>query len=227
MENYITTSDKVLDTIKKYGVAIIPSLLDKAEISDMNNGMWDYLEHITSNFTIPISRNDKTTWRSFYELYPMHSMLIQHWGIGHAQHVWDLRQNPKVVDVFAKIWNCKGEDLLTSFDGSSFHFPPEETNRGFFRKSWLHCDQNFSRNNFECVQSWITDINRGLGIENKNDTKKTTECKIQCIDQNFLKQQNSMDKKFLEKTVLDITTGAFCNKRCESIYNHPIVTGKK
>jgi hypothetical protein len=72
-----------------------------------------------------------------------------------------------------------------------------------------------------------TDINRGLGIENKNDNKKTIECKEQCVDTHFLKQQNSMDKKFLEKSALDIYNGIQCNKKCESIYNHPIVTGRK
>ena len=34
-------------------------------------------------------------------------------------------------------------------------------------------------------------------------------------------------KKFLEKTALDIYNGIQCNKKCESIYNHPIVTGRK
>ena len=158
MDKYITTKDLVLDTMKEHGVAIIPSLLNEQEINNMNNGMWNYLEYITSDFTNaygPINRNDKKTWRSFYDLYPMHSMLVQHWSIGHAQHVWDLRQNPKVVDVFAKIWDCNREDLLTSFDASSFHFPPEDTNRGYYRQPWLHCDQSFTRNGFECVQCWV------------------------------------------------------------------------
>ena len=156
MNKYNTTQDNILKTLNKYGVAIIPSLLNETEINNMNNGMWDYLEYITSNFDSPINRNNKATWKSFYSLYPMHSMLIQHWSIGHAQHVWDLRQNPKVVDIFAKIWDCNREDLLTSFDASSFHFPPEDTNRGYYRNPWLHCDQSFTRNNFECAQSWIT-----------------------------------------------------------------------
>jgi hypothetical protein len=161
MEQYITNSNNVLATIKEYGIAIIPSLLNEIEINNMNEGMWSYLEYITSDFNIPINRNDKNTWNSFYNLYPLHSMLIQHWSIGHAQHVWDLRQNPKVVNVFAKIWNCNNEDLLTSFDASSFHFPPEETNKGYFKSLWLHSDQSFTRNDFECVQSWITgyDVN--------------------------------------------------------------------
>ncbi len=135
----------------------------------MNNGMWDYLEYITSNFDNKrggINRNDKKTWNSFYDLYPFRSMLIQHWSIGHAQHIWDLRQNPKVVDVFAQIWNVNRDELLVSFDASSFHLPPEDTNRGYLKSLndynyWLHSDQSFTRNDFECVQSWITgyDVN--------------------------------------------------------------------
>ena len=155
------TKNDIMKTLNKYGVAILPSLLNKNEIKNMNDGMWNYLEHITSDFNNTthgaINRNDKKTWKSFYDLFPMHSMLVQHWGIGHAQHVWDLRQNTKIVDVFAKIWDVNREDLLTSFDASSFHFPPEETNRGYFRNNyWLHSDQSFTRNDFECVQSWVT-----------------------------------------------------------------------
>jgi ectoine hydroxylase-related dioxygenase (phytanoyl-CoA dioxygenase family) len=165
MEYYAENNkESILKKLNKYGVAVLPSLLNKNEIKKMNDGMWDFLEHITSDFKNThgaINRNDKTTWKSFYDLFPMHSMLIQHWSIGHAQHVWDLRQNPKIVDVFAKIWDVNNEDLLTSFDASSFHFPPEETKRGFFKKYWFHADQSFTRNNFECVQSWVTgyDVN--------------------------------------------------------------------
>ncbi len=151
----------LFNLLNEKGYFIIPKLLNDEEIKNMNDGMWNYLEHITSNFDIPIKRNDKTSWKSFYDLYPIHSMLIQHWSIGHAQHIWNLRQNPKVVDIFSEIWNCKREELLCSFDSSSFHLPPEETNIGYFNDYWLHCDQSFTRNDFECVQSWITgyDVN--------------------------------------------------------------------
>ena len=189
MDKYITTKDLVLDTMKEHGVAIIPSLLNEQEINNMNVGMWNYLEYITSDFNIPIQRNDKKTWRSFYDLYPMHSMLVQHWSIGHAQHVWDLRQNPKVVDVFAKIWDCNREDLLTSFDASSFHFPPEDTNRGYFRQPWLHCDQSFTRNDFECVQSWIT----GYDVHEDDATLLFLE-KSHLYHQDF-KNQYNIEKK--------------------------------
>ncbi len=157
-------SNDILKKLNLYGLVIIPKILNQTEIENMNNGMWDFLEHITQKFEVPIKRDKKETWNSFYKLYPVKSMIIQHWSMGHAQHIWDIRQNPKIVDIFAKIWDCQPDSLLTSFDASSFHFPPEETGYGFFENNyWYHTDQSFKRNEFECVQSWITgfDVNQG------------------------------------------------------------------
>jgi hypothetical protein len=41
--------------------------------------------------------------------------------------------------------------------------PPEDTNKGWNRKLYLHTDQSFLKNDFHCVQSWITalDVNEG------------------------------------------------------------------
>jgi hypothetical protein len=90
-------------------------------------------------------------------------MLLQHYSIGHAQYVWNLRQNPKIVRIFSTIWNRVS--LLTSFDGVSYHFPHEVTKFGAFtgRSIWLHTDQSFTRNDFECIQSFVTgyDVNEG------------------------------------------------------------------
>lgn len=160
---YVTNQSDLLVTLDKYGVAIIPAVLDNDEIDKMRSGAWDYLEHITSNFELPISRDNSATWRELRKLYPKHSMLIQQWGIGHAQYVWDIRQNPKIVNIFANIWGTKPDDLLVSFDGASIHMPPEKTNCGWLRKAKYHCDQSFTRNNFDCVQSWVTayDVNDG------------------------------------------------------------------
>lgn len=162
-EKYVTTLDKVNETLDNYGVAVLPSLLNEKECTKINNGMVNFFEHITSEWAKPFKINDKTTWKELFKLYPVHSMLYQHWKIGHSQHIWDVRQNLKVVEVFAKIWNCKNEDLLVSFDGASFHLPPEETNRGWFNKSWLHTDQSPTRNEKECIQGMITslDVNEG------------------------------------------------------------------
>lgn len=164
-EKYITDINGIQAMIDKYGVAIVPNVLDGGECEEMKKGMWDYLEHITSQFDVPIKRTSSKSWVGYKQLYPKHSMLLQLWSVGHAQFVWDLRTNPKVIAPFEHIWKTKAEDLLVSFDGASFHFPPETTKFGWANpdKSVLHCDQSFTTNDFECVQSWINayDTNEG------------------------------------------------------------------
>ena len=188
-EKYISNEDNVKETLNKYGVAIIPSLLNELECDNMNNGMWDTLETITNKWTNPIKREDNKSWKELSKLFPIHSMLLQHWNIGHSQYVWDLRQNSKIVNIFSQIWNCKNEELLVSFDGVSYHMPPEITKRGWYRnKDWLHCDQCFQNNDFDSIQSWVTanDINEGDAtltfLEGSNNFHKdcSIECSIDC-----------------------------------------------
>ncbi len=158
-EKYVCSKKTLKDKINEYGVAIIPNVLDENECATMVNKIWDFFEYITQKWTIPINRNDTDTWSEFYKLYPLHSMLIQHWGVGHAQASWDLRQNIKIVEIFAYFWNCKVEDLLVSFDGLSFNLPPEITKKGWNKgNTWYHTDQSFINNDFKCVQSFITGL---------------------------------------------------------------------
>ena len=165
-EKYITDNDNILDTLNKYGVAIIPDIINQQECDAVKQGMWDYLETITAKLPVPIKKDRTSTWTSYKELYPKHSMLLKHWSIGHAQFIWNLRTNHKVIEPFEKIWNVSKEELLVSFDGASFHIPPEITSFGWAAKKdklWLHTDQSYLRNDFECVQGWINayDTNEG------------------------------------------------------------------
>lgn len=144
------------DVLRRHGVAIIPNVLNQEECQAMNDGAWDFYEAITAKLPVPLKRDDQTTWRSIHDLYLKHGMLNQHWGIGHAPYLWKLRQNPKIIAPFARLWATRPEDLLVSFDGASLGLPPEVTNRGWFRNEWYHFDQKLSVENFDCVQSWVT-----------------------------------------------------------------------
>jgi hypothetical protein len=166
--NLYCTPDTAFETVKKYGVAIIPSLLSTEECNRMNEGMWKTLGELSNG---EIKESDQASWNKFFEFAPAKSMLVQYYGVGHAQYVWDLRQNPKIINVFYEIWKKvrpdlvkKPEDLLVSFDGVAWHFPPEITGRGWYaNKEWLHVDQSPTRKDFECIQSWVTgyDVNEG------------------------------------------------------------------
>lgn len=156
-EKYACTSETLKETLEKYGVAIIPSVINEEECKKMREGMWESIEHITQNFDVPMKRDDVNSWKSFSQLFALHSMLIQRYGLTHAQYYWDLRQNVNIVDIFAKLWDVKREELLVSFDGLSLHLPHEKTKKGYYKNNnWMHVDQSFTRNDFECVQSFLT-----------------------------------------------------------------------
>jgi hypothetical protein len=171
-EKFVCTPDTLINTINTYGVAIIPNVLDDEECNNIVSGIWDFIEHITQNWAIPISRNIQNTWKYFYKLFPLHSMLIQHWGVGHSQITWDIRQNTKIASIFAKFWDCDINDLLVSFDGVSLHLPPEITNRGWKRDvTGYHTDQSYTVPGFRCIQSFIT----GLDINEYDATLSVLE----------------------------------------------------
>ena len=167
-EKYVCTKETLKATLQEYGVAIVPGVLDETECASMVSKVWDFFEHISQTWTTPLNRSNKETWPQFYKLYPLHSMLLQYWGVGHTQASWDVRQNPKVADIFAHLWNCRNADeLLVSFDGMSLHLPPETTGRGWNRgNTWFHTDQSFTTPDFRCVQSFVT----GLDIEENDAT---------------------------------------------------------
>ena len=67
-EKYVTTKENLKETLAEYGVAIIPSVLNEDECDKMVSGQWDFFEHITKDWAIPIDRNNEASWRGFYKL---------------------------------------------------------------------------------------------------------------------------------------------------------------
>lgn len=163
-DKYVTTSENLIHTLETYGVAIIDNVLNEEECQMLLKGFWNYLYHISQTWEVPIDKDNPKSWDGFSKLLPLHSQLIQHHGIGQAQFIWDIRQNKKVLKIFSELWCVPAEDLLVSFDGASFHMPPETTKKGNFKGNvWMHTDQSPLRSEFECVQSWATalDVNPG------------------------------------------------------------------
>jgi hypothetical protein len=160
----ITTKEKLRDTIDQYGFAIIPSVLSEDKCESIVSGLWDYFEHITQAWEVPIDRHNEISWKEIYKLYPLHSMLFQYFNCGHAQISWDIRQDPAIIEIFSHFWGVSEDELLVSFDGLGFNVPPEVTKRGWnLNNTWYHTDQSYLSNDFECVQSWVTglDVNEG------------------------------------------------------------------
>ena len=65
--------------------------------------------------------DDRSNWK---EAFPMHNKFGIFAGpAGQTQVMWDLRQDPRIVDVFAQVWNTN--DLIVQMDGLSIMCPPE------------------------------------------------------------------------------------------------------
>src|SRR6185437_16243661 len=125
------------ETLDKYGVAVV-EVLGQKECESLRDQAWKEFEDLTLG---NIKKDDPNSWKNIYDLFPSHSMLIQHFQVGQMQWVWDCRQHPQVKRVFEILHQEK--DLLVSFDGISFHQPPEITKRGWFKGNyWFHSDQS-------------------------------------------------------------------------------------
>jgi len=188
--SYICTLENVKDTLEKYGFAVIENVLSIEECDSIKEKAWKEINLLTSTLINPIDINKPESWKSIYEMFPVHSMLIQHYGIGHMQWCWDIRQNKNVVDVFSKIWNTSPEDLLTSFDGISMHFPPEKTKRGWFKNNWIHTDQSSFKKGRMCIQGFVS-----LYDINENDATLRVFEKSHNFHESFFKDNEIEEKK--------------------------------
>eukprot|EP00300_Choanocystis_sp_HF-7_P008431 c15901_g1_i2.p1 GENE.c15901_g1_i2~~c15901_g1_i2.p1 ORF type:complete len:344 (+),score=59.61 c15901_g1_i2:59-1090(+) len=146
--------------VSTLGYAIVTGILSESELEKARAGMWDCLEYLTQDFQMPIQRGQPQTYGTFHQLLPKRSMLVQHWGIGHHQFAWSVRQHPNVAQVFSTIWDTPPEQLLTSFDAVSVALPPEAqpTQTGFFTsrtRYWMHTDQNWKKKGLQCVQGLV------------------------------------------------------------------------
>ncbi len=147
--------EELNDKLERDGFAVISNVVCERIIEDCRNNLWETLGHISSNWETPINFENPDSYKGIYKLLPLHSMLIQHFGLGHSLFCWNIRSDENVANVFAKIWNCNKEDLIVSMDGLSIHMPPEITGRGWFRKTWYHTDQRFTNKNKTTIQGLV------------------------------------------------------------------------
>lgn len=161
--NEYCSIDNVINKLKEDGIGVIPNIITEENIIKYQNEMWSMLNKLTDKLDKPIDKNNKDTWNTFFELFPLYDMILHQWNISHSKLCWDIRQENNVLDVFSKIWNVKKDELLTSFDGMSIHLPPEITKRNYKNDNWCHTDQSRLKKDFCCVQGMVTlyDINEG------------------------------------------------------------------
>lgn len=132
------------------GWTVVRAVLDQEEAARAIEGIWDAICGLSPG----LDRNDPTTWPTNWP-DNIHG-IVQFFGLGHCQALWDVRQNPKVVDVFVelyrKLWGLELDrtDLSCSFDAFCF----QKENVSAYRNSpWVHTDQAPSVGNSSFIHS--------------------------------------------------------------------------
>lgn len=125
-----------------------------------------------------IDRTDPITWRSDNWPSVVGSSIFHAYNAGHAQFMWDVRCENKVIKTFAKVW--KTHKLLVSFDSFGVMKPSELTGEKYEpSKRWYHTDQAFSKTGRCCVQGFVnlekTGSQDGSLLVYKNSHKYQTQ----------------------------------------------------
>lgn len=125
-----------LQDLEELGYCVIPNILSTVEAELLYQRVWhEFIEKAWPNCKL----NDRSNWN---ESFPMHNKKGVFAGpAGQIQVMWDLRQDPRIVDVFAKVWNTN--DLIVSMDGMSLMCPPEIREGNIV--PWPHVDQRILR----------------------------------------------------------------------------------
>jgi len=76
--------------------------------------------------------------------------IFKYFNPGHQRFAWLLRTNPKIQNIFKKIWNT--DELVTSFDGCCY-YPKVYDKKDVY---WIHSDQSCLKKGLKCVQSFIS-----------------------------------------------------------------------
>ncbi len=118
--------------LEDLGYCIIPELFSAEETEKLYQRVWhEYVEKAWPNCKM----DDRSNWKEAFPRYIKEGIFAG--PAGQIQVMWDLRQDRRIVDVFARIWNTN--DLIVSMDGLSLMCPPEI--REGHVEPWPHVDQ--------------------------------------------------------------------------------------
>ncbi|ORX35314.1 hypothetical protein BD324DRAFT_632306 [Kockovaella imperatae] len=145
--SHLTPSTTAFPELDKNGYTVVKGVISREKAAQYVQRMYQWLESFGTGF----KANDRSTWH-INKVIPFNKGgLFSRYGAGHEQYAWDIRAEPELIKVFAKIWGT--EELLVSYDASNISLPyPAEEMEGDVSAPWPHVDQSPNRRFKHCVQ---------------------------------------------------------------------------
>ncbi|KAK0385731.1 hypothetical protein NLU13_6908 [Sarocladium strictum] len=134
------------DEFHKYGCVVIKGVISPERAKYYADKQIQWLK----NFELGFDENNPETWTAEHLPVSFKGGMYFAYASTHEKMAWEARTEPKVVEVFEKLWGTK--ELLCSFDGMNISMP----NRKDLNWSpWPHCDQNPERKGMQAVQGLL------------------------------------------------------------------------
>lgn len=126
------STSSYLKDLEDLGYCVIPELLSASETKLLYERVWhEFIEKAWPQCRM----DDRSNWKETFPIHDPHGVFAG--PAGQTQVMWDLRQDPRIVGVFAQVWNTDG--LIVSMDGLSIMCPQEI--RDGKLEPWPHVDQ--------------------------------------------------------------------------------------
>ncbi|KAL3442505.1 hypothetical protein BJX65DRAFT_321509 [Aspergillus insuetus] len=136
-----------LDTFNEKGYVVLKNVVSKDRAQYYREKMLEWLGSFDTGFDI----NDRTTWTEENLPWSFKNGMYLHYAAAHEKYVWEAKQEPGVLDAFAKIWGT--DELIASYDTINLTLPNAAEMGG--TKPWPHVDQAPERQGMHCVQGFI------------------------------------------------------------------------
>ncbi|GAA6028944.1 hypothetical protein JCM8097_001518 [Rhodosporidiobolus ruineniae] len=134
------------DNLAPDGFAIIRGAVPEERALAYRERFYGWLE----KFPLGFKREDRSTYTQEHIPMVMRGGMFHH-SVGHEAFLWELRQEPGLIESFAKLWGT--DELLVSFDGANLSLPGDIQDPN--PPKWPHIDQDAERRGFLCAQGLV------------------------------------------------------------------------
>ena len=154
--NEVETTNNKEETNEEEIIANLESLCESKHIKELQENGYTIIHNVFNDEEISEYINEFNSWlKSINDLEYLHNLIHSHgifkyFQVGHQRFAWLARTNPKIVNIFKKLWNTN--DLVTSFDGCCFY--PTYYNKEDV--CWIHSDQSSREKGLHCYQSFLS-----------------------------------------------------------------------